>query len=131
MSKNISEIYPVDLIKSLAFLVSKFKKELHILETPFTDYCGNTIQIGYTIKEERLCLNDLGRVAGELFLANKYQENSKALKFVKDICETYGIKVDYKLGQLNQEMDLKDTESAKNFIKVIVCLMTVLPYVEK
>lgn len=128
---NMASLYLLNILSSLKFETIKFKEELSILKTPFTDFQGDPIEVGYSIKENKLLMNDLGRIAGELFLMDRNKESSKSLKFVKNICKEYGINVDYNLGQLNQEVDLKDSESARNFIKIIVTLLTVLPYIEK
>lgn len=121
-----------DILKNLVKGLSSVRTSTHgdrtIVSIPFTDYEGDAISIGVRTTGNIVLLDDLGNVAGMLFMTNQHTPDTDAFKMVKNLSEAYGIKMDFDSGLLVKEAEAKDMETMVNFCKVIASIQICAPF---
>lgn len=104
-----------------------------IIQLPFTNYKGEPIEIEVTPKDDgNIILGDLGFIAGFLFELNEYTEGAPGHLLTKSLADSYGLIMHYDEGVISGEVSVtEEVGKLLNFIKVIISIETVLPFVRK
>jgi len=99
----------------------------YIVCLPFTNNLGDEIDIGITLVDDKLILDDLGRIAGLLFSLDQHKPDTPGLRLVKTLSEEYKINMDFNYGLITKEIERNNSQDITDYIKVILAINTVLP----
>jgi hypothetical protein len=102
-----------------------------IIQLPFKDFMGESIEIHITETSGKYVFDDFGRTAGLLFSMDQHTEYSQGHQLVKHLSSIYKIDMDYNEGILSRTVANANMDNILNFAEVLISFNTVIPYLQK